>query len=95
MRTLSEDLRRKIIVTLRRHDVVHAALFGSFAKNRAGWKSDVDFLVEFQGEKGLLDLVALKLELEDTLERNVDVVTYRALDCRIKDQVLEEQVILL
>ncbi len=95
MRTLSEDFRQKIIVTLRRHDVVHAALFGSFARDKAERKSDVDLLVQFRGEKGLLDLVALKLELETTLNRNVDVVTYRALDSRIRDQVLEEQVVLL
>jgi len=36
--------------------------------------SDIDVLVEFKGEKSLLDLVGLKLELEEALGREVDVV---------------------
>ncbi len=38
--------------------------------------SDIDLLMEFEGRKSLLDLVGLKLNLEDTFHREFDVLTY-------------------
>lgn len=90
-----EELKQKIIPVLRRHNVAHAAIFGSFAKGIPEEDSDLDILVEFEGEKSLIDLVALQLELEEILERDVDVLTYRALNPRIKERVLQEQVAIL
>ncbi|MBI4787655.1 MAG: nucleotidyltransferase family protein [Chloroflexi bacterium] len=88
-------LRRKLRPILRQHDVVRAALFGSFARGEAGPHSDLDVLVEFSGEKSLLDLVALKLELEQKTQRKVDVLTYRSLHPVIRDTILSEQVAIL
>ena len=95
MTTLLDDIRERVTPVLRRHDVVHAAIFGSFARGMPREDSDLDILVEFDGEKSLLDLVALQLELEDVLGRGVDVLTYRALHPRIKEEVLQEQVAIL
>ncbi len=95
MRTSLEEVRKRVIFVLKRHDVVHAAIFGSFARGEPGEDSDLDILVEFGSEKSLLDLVALQLELEEALRREVDVLTYRALHPRIKERVLKEQVTIL
>ncbi len=95
MQKITEDLRKKITPVLRQHDVVHAAIFGSFAQGTAQEDSDLDLLVEFQGEKSLLNLAALQLALEDLLGRDVDVLTYRALHPRIREKVLSEQVLIL
>ena len=95
MKDIPEDLRRQIIAVLRRHEVDHAALFGSFARGMASEGSDIDILVEFKGQKSLLDLVTLRLELEDTLKKRVDVVTYRALSPLIRDRVLKEQTVIV
>ena len=73
-----EELKTRIVRTLKPHDVARAAIFGSFARGDAEENSDLDLLVEFIGEKSL-DLVGLKLELEDSLGRSVDVLTYNAL----------------
>ena len=88
-------IRRQLLPILKRHDVARAALFGSFARGEATKDSDIDILIEFRGQKSLLDLVGLKLELEDTTGRKVDVVTARALHPAIRDQVLAEQVTIL
>lgn len=90
-----EEIKDKIVPVLKRHDVVRAALFGSFVRGEAKKGSDIDILVEFKGEKSLLDLVALKLELEDLLRREVDVVEYSTIHPLLKERILKEQVIML
>ena len=65
---------------------------GSFARRVPEDASDVDVLVEFEGERSLLDLAGLRLELMDALGRDLDVVTYRSLHPRMREHVLNEQV---
>ncbi|MBU0999116.1 nucleotidyltransferase family protein [Patescibacteria group bacterium] len=86
-----QNIKKKIIFILKRHDVKRAAIFGSFARGEMKKKSDIDILIEFRGEKSLLDLVGLKLDLEETLERKVDVLTYDSLHPLLKDIILSEQ----
>lgn len=88
-------LKSKIIPVLDQHDVVHAAIFGSFARGEEREDSDLDILVELDAGKTLLDLVALKLDLEKVLGRKVDVVTRKALYPGIEEEVLEEQVAII
>jgi len=90
-----QEIRAKVIPVFNRHGVVRAALFGSQARGEATKKSDLDFLVEFGGEKTLLDLAALQMELEEVLGKEVDILTYRSVHPRIRDKVLRDQVMLL
>ncbi len=92
MQELTQEIKRTIATILERHDVARASLFGSFARGTQTSGSDLDILVEFAGDKSLLDLVALQLDLEDALGRDVDVVTFNSMDFRIRDNVLREQV---
>jgi predicted nucleotidyltransferase len=50
-------------------------LFGSAARAETGPGSDLDFLVELEEGRSLLDLVALKQDLEALFGRRVDVFT--------------------
>ena len=93
--TTLDALKPTIVGILRRHDVARASLFGSVARGDSTDTSDLDILVEFEGEKSLLDLVALKLELEQALAREVDVVTYDSLHPRLRGAVLADQMPLL
>jgi predicted nucleotidyltransferase len=92
MRETIEELKNKIIPVLKQHDVTHAAIFGSFARGEEKENSDLDIMVELKRGKSLLDLVSLKLELEETLKRKADVVTYNALHPDIRERILKEQV---
>ncbi len=89
------SIQRRLLPILKRHDVSRAALFGSIARGEGNRKSDLDLLVEFKGKKSLLDLVALKLDLEEKTRRKVDVLTYRALHPAIRQRILNEQVPIL
>jgi hypothetical protein len=87
-----QAVREKIIEILRKNDVKRASFFGSIVRGEMTEGSDVDILVEFEGKKSLLDLAHLKNELEDTINRRVDVLTYKSLHPRLKDRILAEQV---
>ncbi len=91
MRRHVEELRKKILPVLQRYDVVRASVFGSFVRGETQEDSDIDILVEFEGEKSLLDLAGLKIELEELLGRRVDILTYNSLHPLLKDKILTEQ----
>jgi len=67
-------------------------VFGSVARGEADGQSDVDFLVEMEQGRSLLDLGGLQMELEALLGCSVDVVTERALKARVREHVLREAV---
>jgi len=87
-----QPVREKIIDVLRRNEVRRASFFGSIVRGEMTDESDVDLLIEFEGKKSLLDLAHLKNELEDTISRRVDVLTYKSLHPRLKERILAEQV---
>jgi uncharacterized protein len=90
------SIKRRALPILKRHDVKHASIFGSFARGDAKINSDIDFLIEYKtDDKSLFDLVDLKSELEETLGRKVDLVTYRSIYWRLRDRILAEQVVIL
>ncbi|MCZ7355650.1 MAG: nucleotidyltransferase family protein [Candidatus Methanoperedens sp.] len=89
------EIKDKILNALRRNDVKRASLFGSVVRGELTDESDIDLLVEFRGRKSLLDLVGLKLELEEVLKRKVDVLTYNSLHPLLKDRILREQEVIL
>jgi len=55
---------------------------------------DIDLLVEMEPGRSLLDIVAIKQEVEDLLGKKVDVVTKAALSPYLRDEVLQEAVVL-
>ncbi|MGC8832135.1 MAG: type VII toxin-antitoxin system MntA family adenylyltransferase antitoxin [Thermoproteota archaeon] len=90
-----EEVRSKILPILKRYGIRRASIFGSFAREEEREDSDIDILVEFEGERSLLDLVGLKMDLEEALGRKVDVLTYKSLHPLLKDRILREQKIIL
>ncbi|MCB8818312.1 nucleotidyltransferase family protein [Desulfosporosinus shakirovi] len=49
-------------------------VFGSYARGQADEESDIDFVIEFDGEIGLLAFSGLKIRLENALKRKIDLV---------------------
>jgi predicted nucleotidyltransferase len=89
-------IKKKVLPILKRHSVKRAAIFGSFARGEAKAKSDVDILIEYRSKnKSLFDLVDLKSDLENSLDRKVDLITYNSIYWRIRDRILAEQVVIL
>jgi len=60
--------------------VLKAYLFGSYVRGEAEEKSDVDILVELDYAQPVgLEFVEMKLDLEDLLEKEVDLVSVNGL----------------
>ena len=87
-----EPVREKIIDILRRNGVKRASFFGSIVRGEMTEESDVDLLVEFESRRSLLDLAHLKNELEDAVDRRVDLLTYKSLHPLLRERILAEQV---
>jgi len=89
-----EKIKSKIVKILKKHGIVRAGLFGSFARGENKKKSDVDILIEVDKDRkfSLLDFVGLKLELEDVLKKKVDLVEYSVIKKRIRNQILNDEV---
>jgi predicted nucleotidyltransferase len=90
----TEAIKKKILPILKRQGVIRAAVFGSFARGEETKNSDIDILVKMAKNKSLLDLVGLKIELEDKLGRDVDVISYGGIHPLLKNIILKEQQII-
>lgn len=75
-----------------RHGATSVRIFGSVARGEASEDSDIDFLIELEPGRSLLDLGGMLHDLEALLGRRVDVVTPGALKARIRDRVLAEAI---
>jgi uncharacterized protein len=69
-------------------------VFGSVARGQAGPDSDVDFVVQLEPGRSLLDMGGLLMDLQDLLGCKVDLVTDTGLRPRIREQILREAVAL-
>jgi len=85
------DIKNKIIPILRKYGVIKASLFGSIVRGENTDQSDIDLLVELPETASLLELASLKMDLEERLEKKVNVLTYDSLHPLLKDKILHEQ----
>ena len=70
---LLQSKRSQIIKIAARHGAQKVRVFGSVVRGDARPDSDIDFLVDMEGGRSLLDLVKLCQDLEELLHRKVDV----------------------
>jgi predicted nucleotidyltransferase len=91
MNTYLERIKQSILPILRRYGVSKAALFGSVVRSQMQADSDIDILVQIDSDIGLLEFVGLKLELEEALNKNVDLVEYDTIKPLLRENILKEQ----
>jgi len=92
LKQLLSQKREDIMRAAQKHGARNVRVFGSVARGDDGPDSDVDFLVDMEPGRSLLDMGGLLMDLREMLGRNVDVVTERGLKTRIRDRVLEEAI---
>jgi uncharacterized protein len=87
---LLKSKREEIFAIAANHGAHNLRIFGSVARGESKPESDLDILVEMEPGRSLMDHVALMQDLEDLLQRKVDVVSDRALHWYIRDRILAE-----
>ena len=82
--------RNEIAQIAKQYGASNIRVFGSVARGNADDASDIDFLVDLEKGRSLLDLGGLLMDLQKLLGRSVDIVTEKGLKPRIRERVLSE-----
>ena len=91
---LNEEIKKKIISILIKHGIKKILVFGSYARNEATPKSDLDLIVEFPEGTSLLDHVGIEIELSEALNMKIDLLSRNGISPYIKNQVLKEAIVI-
>ena len=89
---LSNDQRETIRRIAEKHGAHHVRVFGSVARGEAGPQSDIDLLIDKGAETTPWFPAGLILELEELLDRDVDVVTEKGLNADLRERILQEAI---
>lgn len=92
LKQLLTEKREKIIQIAEKHGAYNIRIFGSVARGENNSNSDIDFLVDIESGRSLLNRIALMQELEDFLGCKVDIVKSENLPLLIKDKVFNETI---
>jgi len=92
---MSKELSEKIADCFRNKPVKKAFLFGSVSRNEEDENSDVDILVELDYSQHIgLGFIRMKLELEDLLNRKVDLLTSKSVSKYIQPFIDSEKILI-
>ncbi|MGE0822939.1 MAG: nucleotidyltransferase family protein [Candidatus Binatia bacterium] len=75
-----------------KHGAYNVRIFGSVVRGEAGPESDIDLLIEKGPRTSSWFPAGLVLDLEELLGRRVEIVTEKALNPYLREQVLREAV---
>ena len=75
---------------MRAHGASNPRLFGSVARGEDRPESDIDFLVDMESGRSLIDLIGLQQALESRLGRRVDLLTPPSLNRHMRERILSE-----
>lgn len=91
---LIQEKREDILWIAEKHGASTVRVFGSVARGEAGPDSDVDFLVEVEPQRSLMDIssmvVDMVVELQSLLGCSVDLAEPEGLHPLMRDRVLKE-----
>ena len=83
-------VRAKILDLAAKHGITNVRVFGSVARGEARPDSDVDFLVDVDAAKSLLDLCGFSVDVEELLHRRADVVPSNSVRKEIRRRIFRE-----
>ena len=90
--SIIRNRREEIINIAQKYGAKNVRVFGSMARDEGSSESDLDIIVEMEHGSSLLDIIAIKQDIEELLRRKVDVVTEASISPYIRDAVLKEAV---
>ena len=91
-RDLLTAKRKDILRIAAKYGATNVRVFGSVARGDADDNSDIDLLVRLDPDGSLLDHAKLVVELEELLNRRVDVAPDDCLRPRVRERVLRDAI---
>lgn len=89
------EIKSAIAKVGKKYNIKNAYLFGPYAKGEANEDSDVDIIIDDNGNiKSLFELSGFRLELVDELGANVDVLTVDGIRPRFFDLIKNDRVLI-
>jgi hypothetical protein len=89
---LLKEKREEILAIAAKRGARNVRVFGSIARGDYDDTSDIDFLVDMEKGRTLLDVGGLLMDLQELLGRKVDIVTEKALKARVREEILREAI---
>ena len=86
------EIADKIESLLIQFNVKKAAVFGSYAREEANSKSDVDLLMKFDENFGFIEFSQLEDRIKRSLRKKVDVLSFDYINEYMKEEILREAV---
>ena len=87
-----ETLQQYLTKLQEQYQVKTLGVFGSYARGEATDNSDLDLLVEFQGDLTFDKYMDLKFFLEDLFEKKIDLVIRDDIKPQIREKILGETI---
>lgn len=87
-----QDLKIRIYPILSSAGVTRSEIVGSYARGENTDKSDLDLMVEVPENTSLIQFANLQLELEEALSMKVDLISYDAINPKLKPHLEKNSV---
>lgn len=92
MEQILQELKNWKAANADKYGIVEMGVFGSVAREEANSDSDVDVVIELK-EPDLLEMIGIKMELEQYLNRPVDIVSKNVSNTYLKKRIERDMVI--
>ncbi|MDR3012651.1 MAG: nucleotidyltransferase domain-containing protein [Chitinispirillales bacterium] len=89
-----EEIRRRITPIAKRYGVTRMYLFGSYACDGAGARSDIDLRIDAGKIRDYFELAQLYGDLEESLKTKVDLLTTCALEKNFLEKIAKDEILL-
>lgn len=93
-----EEIKAIVAPIAEQHGVDRVYLFGSYARGEATAQSDIDLCIDAAAIRGLFAMGALYADLEEALNKRLDIVTVRSLkyntDAAFLDNIRKDRVLI-
>ena len=91
-----QPIKNAVAEYFKTQPIVRAWIFGSYARGEETPLSDVDLLVQYDenARVSLLKIASMSNELEDILDRQVDLVSEKCLRQRVAESVNRDKVLI-
>lgn len=84
--------KAKILAITKKYGALNVRIFGSVIHAPGKQAQDLDLLIELEDGRTLLDIIAIKQDLEELLGCKVDVVTKDSISPYLRDSILKSAV---